>query len=124
MHRLAVDGPESGAGHPATAIGQVEVVEDLPTGLPWPVDQVPACGLEYIEDEEGNGVAVGVVASAMDAGGQQVEVGPAVRGEHYDLAIEHDITDRRQAGLELGEPVDPFTPSPGPKTDPRRLHLG
>jgi hypothetical protein len=103
---------------PVAARGQIEIVEDLPASQPRLVGRVAAADLEEIEGEERDQMAVRVVPAPVDAGGQKLEVSATVGGERYLLSVEHHITDRREAYLELREPVDAFAPGPGPPTGP------
>jgi hypothetical protein len=45
MHGLAVDGPKGGAGQPAAASGQIEIINDLAASQPRLIGQVPAVEL-------------------------------------------------------------------------------
>ena len=117
VHGAAVGGHEGGAGRTAAVLSKLEPVEDGTPLAPWSVPDVLALVAEDVEDVQGDGLGGGAVAdSAVEAGGEQLEVGPAVRGGDDHLAVEYEVAEPGEA-LEFGQFGRPVVPAPRPQTD-------
>jgi hypothetical protein len=75
------------SGGAAGASGEIEALHDVAASQPRLVRQLLTVELEDVEDEEGDRWSVGGVAGTAHPGGQQLDVGPAVRGDHDHLTV-------------------------------------
>jgi hypothetical protein len=91
VHGSTVCRPRGGLGCSVGGIGEIEVVEDLSAGAPRPVPYVDAGGLEYVEHEKSDRMAVSSMAGAVNPRGEKLEVGPAIGSNNNDLPVQNHV---------------------------------
>jgi hypothetical protein len=97
-HGVAVGGDDGGAGRAFGALSELEVVEDGPALAPGPVSDVLALVAEAVEDVEADRrPRCRVGGSAVETGGEQLEIGPSVGGGDDHLAVQDDVAEAGEA---------------------------
>ena len=91
---LPSDESDAGPGDTCGVLGELESVENGPALAPGPVPEVLPLVAEDVEDVEADRLGGGGVAGpAVEAGGEQLEVGPSVGRGDDQLAVEDDVAE-------------------------------
>jgi hypothetical protein len=124
VHSLAVGRHDGGAGDTGGVLMELEPVEDGAAFAPRPVSKVPALVAEDVEDVQADRPGGRRVAGpAVEAGGEQLEVGPPIRSGNHHLAVQHDITEAGEA-IELGQFGGPVVAAARPQPGSSVGHFG